>query len=444
MNNKLKVIIALSGGVDSSVACALLLEQGFEVEAVFMKNWTPRSKAEGLLMCPLQADEKDARVVASQLGIKFSTVSFEKEYRHEVIDYLFKEYSLGRTPNPDILCNSRIKFKAFLEYALKRGADYVATGHYVRKFPISPPAMPAASWRAGNFQFPNKLQISNPKLVLSEAEGFQINPKLKIKNLKLNENLKFKIDNLCNVYHLLKGVDTNKDQSYFLYQITQEQLSKCIFPIGEYQKSEVRKMAKKYGLATQLKKDSQGICFIGEVEMKEFLKSRIKPKFGDIITTDGKKIGEHEGVWYYTIGQRKGIGIGGGMPYYVVEKDLKKNQLIVARGDKDEALFKKELIADEIRWISGYEPKFPLRCKAKIRYRQSDQECIVGKSQIPNPKLVPSEAEGFQTNDNHQNQKFKTNFKLSVKFKDKQRSITPGQFVVFYDGDVCLGGGKIL
>ncbi len=353
--DKKKVIVALSGGVDSSVTCALLLEQGFEVEAVFMKNWTPKSAAEGLMMCPLKADEKDARLVASQLGINLSVVSFEKEYREQVVEYLFKEYKDGRTPNPDILCNSKIKFKAFLDYALDRGADFVATGHYVR-----------------------------------------------------NKNNK-----------LAKGKDSNKDQSYFLYQITKEQLSKCLFPIGEFKKTKVRLLAKKYGLATAEKKDSQGICFVGEVEMKEFLKSRIKPKTGEIITTEGKKIGEHEGVWYYTIGQRRGIGVGGGIPYYVVDKNLDSNKLIVSRGDKDEALFKNELVANEIHWIDGAEPKLPLKCKCKIRYRQEDQECHVTRST------------------NHV-------ARINVKFKEKQRAITPGQFVVFYKDKLCLGGGKIL
>jgi tRNA-specific 2-thiouridylase len=372
-SKKKKVIVGLSGGVDSSVACALLQERGFEVEAIFMKNWTPKSAAEGLMICPLKADEKDARLVASQLGIKLSVISFEKEYRLEVIDYLFKEYREGRTPNPDILCNSRIKFKVFLDKALAMGADYVATGHYVRK-------------------------TSDERRVTKDV-----------------------LHHTSHVNHLLKGVDGNKDQSYFLYQITQEQLDKCLFPIGEYEKPEVRKLAKKYGLATAGKKDSTGICFVGEVAMKEFLKSRIKPKKGDIITTEGQKIGEHEGVWYYTIGQRRGIGIGGGIPYYVVEKDLKNNVLIVARGDKDDALFSKELIATEVHWIAGAEPKLPLKCMAKIRYRQQDQECQIVKEQ-----------------------RLKNKEQIKVIFKNKQRAITPGQFVVFYKNDECLGGGKIL
>ena len=368
---KRKVFVGLSGGVDSSVSCALLLEQGYDVEAVFMKNWMPRSAAEGLLMCPLAADEKDARVVASQLGINFSTVSFEKDYRERVIDYLFAEYLAGRTPNPDILCNSQVKFKVFLEYALKRGADYVATGHYVRKFPNS---------------------------------KFQIQSKSKLQNQN---------------FQLLKGKDNNKDQSYFLYQINQVQLKHCLFPIGEYEKPAVRKLAKKFGLATAQKPDSQGICFVGEVQIKEFLKTRIPSQTGEVVTTDGKIIGQHEGVWYYTIGQRRGLGVGGGLPYYVVNKDLANNHLIVARGDRDEALFKDELSVSGIHWVAGKEPEFPLQCKAKIRYRQAEQECLVNRSGLNGAGL-------------------------RVIFKDKQRAVTPGQFIVFYQAEVCLGGGMIM
>lgn len=354
--NKQKVMVALSGGVDSSVTCALLLEQGYAVEAIFMKNWIPKSKEEGLIICPLTADEKDARLVASQLGIKLSVISFEKEYRSEVVDYLFKEYQEGRTPNPDVLCNSKVKFNVFLKKALQLGADYVATGHYVRR------------------------------------DGKR----------------------------LLKGIDPNKDQSYFLYQITQDQLAKCLFPIGEYAKPKVRELAKKFGLATAAKPDSQGICFVGEVQMKEFLKQRIKPQIGDIITVDGKKIGEHEGVWFYTVGQRKGIGIGGGMPYYVVGKDLPANRLIVARGDEDDALFSHKMTISSVHWINE-RPDFPLNCRVKIRYRQEDQECRI----INNNKKNPAG-------------------NLEVIFADKQRAITPGQFAVFYQGEICLGGGVII
>lgn len=354
---KKKVIVALSGGVDSSVTCALLKKQGYKVEAIFMKNWTPQSKEEGLIMCPLTGDEKDARLLASQLRIKLSVISFEEDYRREVVENLFSEYKAGRTPNPDVLCNAKVKFNVLLKKALSLGADYVATGHYARK----------------NFQ--------------------------------------------TGCYHLLQGKDQNKDQSYFLYQINQEQLAKCLFPIGEYEKPEVRKLAKKFNLPTASKPDSQGICFVGEVAMKEFLKQRIKPKKGDVVDTDGKKIGEHDGVWYYTIGQRKGIGIGGGLPYYVVGKDMIKNRLIAARADHDEALFKKEMKVSEPHWVSGQKPKLPLNCQVKIRYRQNEQNCIITSIAVNIARVI---------------------------FAEPQRAVTPGQFAVFYQNKTCLGGGKII
>jgi len=397
---KRKVFVALSGGVDSSVTCALLLEQGYQVEAIFMKNWTPKSKAEGLIMCPLAADEKDARLVASQLGIKLSVISFEKEYRSEVVDYLFKEYQAGRTPNPDVLCNSKVKFKVFLKKALALGADFVATGHYARKYQDPNSRIPTCA----------KAPADKQKNYLSSEARESKGDKTQISS-----------------YKLLKGIDPNKDQSYFLYQITQDQLAKCLFPIGEYAKPQVRELAKKFGLATASKPDSQGICFVGEVQMKEFLKQRIKPKTGEIVTVKNKKIGEHEGVWFYTIGQRKGIGIGGGMPYYVVDKDLVNNRLIVARADNDEFLFKTELTCSQIHWISGLEPRFPLKCSAKIRYRQEEQECQITMSKEQNMPRAQSRGTGFK-----------------VIFKDKQRAITPGQFIVFYQGDECLGGAKII
>lgn len=358
-----KVIVGLSGGVDSSVSCALLLEQGYSVEAAFMKNWVPRSPGEGLLICPLIADEKDARLVASKLKINLSVLSFENEYRDQVVDYLFAEYAVGRTPNPDVLCNSKIKFKAFLVHVLEWGADFVATGHYVRK---------------------GEKEINGKK-----------------------------------IFTLLKAIDGSKDQSYFLHQLKQEQLARCLFPLGEILKTEVRVKAKELGLATAIKKDSQGICFVGEVAIKEFLKERLAQKTGDIITVDGQKIGEHDGAWYYTIGQRRGLGVGGGgIPYYLVDKDIEKNILIVARGDKDDALFSSGLVMGEVNWIAGFAPlDLAKEFTAKIRYRQADQAC----------HLQQINSKEWQLN-----------------FKEKQRAVTPGQFAVIYDGDECLGGGVIL
>ncbi|HNV97378.1 MAG TPA: tRNA 2-thiouridine(34) synthase MnmA [bacterium] len=352
-NRKIKVALGLSGGVDSSVAAFLLKEQGYDVIGYYMKNW---SQDIGKFKCPWKEDHEYALRTADHLKIPIYTLNFEKEYKEKVVDYLFDGYKKGITPNPDIMCNKEIKFKLFLEKALKIGADFIATGHYAR--------------------------------------------------IEKDKN---------NIYHLLKGKDLNKDQSYFLYTLNQKQLSKSLFPVGEYDKPEIRRIAKKAKLPTAEKADSQGICFIGEVNISEFLKTQIKPKKGDIITTDGKKIGEHEGVYYYTIGQRKGIGIGGGVPYFVISKNIEKNQLIVARGSWSEELFYESCEVVNILWTNN-EPKFPLKCAVKTRYRQLDQECEI----------------------------YKEKNKIKVIFKNKQRAITSGQSAVFYKKDECLGGGIII
>ncbi len=354
INKKTIVAIGLSGGVDSSVAAYLLKKQGYEVIAYYMKNW---SKDIGKFHCPWKEDQEYALRVADNLNIPIYTLNFEKEYKEKVVDYLFESYKKGITPNPDIMCNKEIKFKIFLERALKLGADFIATGHYARNF--------------------------------------------------LDKN---------GMYHLMKGKDGNKDQSYFLHEMNQYQLSKTLFPIGEFSKTKIREIARTAKLPTANKADSQGICFIGEVNISQLLKTKIKPRVGDIVTVDGKKIGEHDGVYYYTIGQRKGIGIGGGVPYFVIEKDLKNNRLIVDKGSWSQDLFKNDCLVKNIHWISS-EPKLPYKCKVKLRYRQEDQECEIIK-------------------------KDKNTYKLE--FKTPQRAITPGQFAVFYKKDECLGGGVIL
>ena len=353
MNKKKIIALGLSGGVDSSVAAFLLKKQGYNVIGYYMKNW---SADLGKFKCPWKEDRDYALRVANHLNIPFYTLNFEKEYKKKVVDYLFDGYKKGITPNPDIMCNKEIKFKLFLEKALKLGADKIATGHYSQ-----------VSARGGN------------------------------------------------VYHLLKGKDINKDQSYFLYTLTQKQLSKTLFPIGKYSKPQIRKIAKQAKLPTANKPDSQGICFIGEINITELLKTKIKPKKGDIITIDGKKIGEHEGVWYYTIGQRKGIKIGGGIPYFVVKKDIKNNRLIVAKGSWSKELFKKSCIIKNMHWITE-KAKLPLKCFVKTRYRQEDQKCIVYKE--------------------------KNQYKII--FKEKQRAITSGQSAVLYKNNECLGGGIII
>ncbi|MBU0625244.1 tRNA 2-thiouridine(34) synthase MnmA [Patescibacteria group bacterium] len=355
-----KAIVGMSGGVDSSVAAALLLRAGYEVTGVFMKNWSDRH--EGNLansndkMCSWRKERADAQAVADQLGISLITLDFEEDYRREVYAYLLAEYEAGRTPNPDVLCNEKVKFGSFLQQALEMGADIVATGHYVR--------------------------------------------------IKKNQA----------VCQLLAAVDTNKDQSYFLHRLSQEQLRLVVFPLGELTKPEVRALARDLKLSVADKKDSVGICFVGEVKMDEFLGRAIAGHPGPIISTTGRVVGRHRGLAPYTIGQRHGLGLGDGTPYFVVGKDVMRNTLIVAAGENPPELYSDQLIASNIHWISGDEPKFPLRCLARIRYRQPLQTCQVQKLE-----------------DNS----------LSVIFDQPQRSITPGQFVVFYDGEVCLGGGAI-
>jgi len=362
MSKKITVAVGLSGGVDSSVAAFLLQQQGYNVIGYYMRNW---SSDLGKFKCPWKEDRDYALRVAHHLNIPFYTLNFEKEYKQKVVNYLFEGYQKGITPNPDIMCNKEIKFKIFLEKALQLGANKIATGHYAQ------------------------IKEDSPHIRSGEAGK--------------------------NGYHLLKGKDKNKDQSYFLYTLDQKQLSKTLFPVGKYTKPQIRKIAKQAKLPTANKPDSQGICFIGEVNITELLKTEIKPHKGDIITTEGKKIGEHEGVWYYTIGQRKGIGIGGGIPYFVVEKDLKKNRLIVARGSWSEELFTNTCMIDDLHWINK-KAKLPLKCSAKTRYRQPDQKCTVIK-----------EKNGYK-----------------IKFPEKQRAITSGQSLVLYQKEKCLGGGVIV
>jgi tRNA-specific 2-thiouridylase len=352
-----KIIVGMSGGVDSSVAALLLIEQGYTVEGLFMKNWEEDDDED---YCAAAVDLKDARSVCDKLGITLHTINFASEYWDRVFQHFLDEYRAGRTPNPDILCNKEIKFRAFLDYAISLGAHRIATGHYAR------------TARLG--------------------------------------------DKTC----LLRGFDNHKDQSYFLHALNQQQISHALFPIGEYQKAEIRQIAKDNGLATHNKKDSTGICFIGERRFTTFLEKYLPAHPGDIITTEGKVIGRHNGLMYYTLGQRKGIGVGGTKqsdeaPWYVVDKRMDTNQLVIAQGHDHPALHFDTLKTGEINWIAGTAPV--KRClTAKIRYRQPDQACEIVELSEKSATVV---------------------------FESTQRAITPGQSIVFYDGDICLGGGII-
>lgn len=352
-----KVIIGLSGGVDSAVAALLLKQQGHAVAAVFMKNWDEDDEAG---YCPAAADLADAREIAARLDIALSTVSFSAEYWNRVFTHFLDEYSAGRTPSPDIICNREIKFRAFLDHALAAGADYIATGHYAR--------------------------IARTPTV-----------------------------------RLLRGLDERKDQTYFLHTLTQAQLSRSLFPLGALEKSEVRRLAREAGFSNHGKKDSTGICFIGERRFDEFLARYLRKNPGEIRTLDGSVIGEHTGLMFYTIGQRQGLGIGGrqgssGEPWYVVDKDMAHNTLVVAQGVDHPALFKRGLRASSLHWISGQAPSPPFVCMARIRHQQPLQPCTLVNIAGPHG---------------------------SVEFERPQRAITAGQSVVFYSGDECLGGGII-
>lgn len=356
MTKKARVVLGMSGGVDSSVSALILKEQGYEVIGVFMKNWDDTDE---FGHCTAEEDAEDVRRVCDQIGIPYYTVNFEKQYMDKVFAYFLDEYRKGRTPNPDVMCNREIKFGEFLNKALELGADYIATGHYAR------------------------------------------------------------VEHRDGAYRLLRGVDSNKDQTYFLHALDQYQLSKAMFPIGHLPKPEVRAIAEKAGLATAKKKDSTGVCFIGERNFKEFLSGYLPAKPGEMRTLEGEVKGRHDGLMYYTLGQRQGLGIGGsgsGEPWFVADKDLENNILYVVQGEKHPALYSTGLKASDLNWIKGEAPKETLRCTAKFRYRQPDQGVTVH---------------------------FGEGGACEVVFDQPQKAITPGQSVVFYNGEECLGGATI-
>jgi tRNA-specific 2-thiouridylase len=355
-NSSTHVIVGMSGGVDSSVAALCLLEQGYRVSGIFMQNWEDDDEH-----CTIREDYRDASAVATKLGIPLSTVNFADEYWEMVFAHFLEEYGAGRTPNPDILCNKEIKFRAFLDYAQEQGADAIATGHYVR---------------TGK----NNDEIS-----------------------------------------LLRGLDANKDQSYFLHSLSQSQIAASLFPVGEMEKSEVRDKAKDAGFHLHKKKDSTGICFIGERKFSEFLAQYLPAKPGEIVDEDGKTRGSHNGLMFYTLGQRQGLGIGGvrehdDSPWYVLDKDLANNVLLVGQGHDNPRLHRNHLHAHNMHWVSDKTPKDDFVCTAKVRYRQQDQAVRIS--------LIDE-------------QHIRADFTHSV------RAATPGQSLVLYDGERCLGGGVI-
>ncbi|WP_144787843.1 tRNA 2-thiouridine(34) synthase MnmA [Lysinibacillus fusiformis] len=353
--SQIRVVVGMSGGVDSSVAAYLLKQQGYEVIGIFMKNWDDTDENG---VCTATEDYDDVIKVCNQIGIPYYAVNFEKQYWDKVFTYFLEEYKAGRTPNPDVMCNKEIKFKAFLEHAMSLGADYLATGHYAR------------------------IDRSGDGEVL-----------------------------------MLRGVDENKDQTYFLNQLTQEQLKHVMFPIGDIEKKEVREIAEEAGLATAKKKDSTGICFIGERNFKEFLSKFLPAQPGKMETMDGVVMGQHDGLMYYTLGQRHGLGIGGdGEPWFVLGKDLERNVLLVGQGFHHDALYSTSLTAVKMSYTSTKKLPRKFFCTAKFRYRQTD---------------TPVEVEILEDGSTH------------ITFEEPVRAITPGQAVVLYDGEVCLGGGTI-
>jgi tRNA-specific 2-thiouridylase len=358
-NSQIKVVVGMSGGVDSSVSAYLLKQQGYQVEGLFMKNWEEDDNDE---YCAAADDLKDAQSVSDKLGITLHTINFAAEYWDNVFEYFLAEYKAGRTPNPDIMCNKEIKFKAFLEFAAEElSADYIATGHYVQR-----------SNETGSWQ-------------------------------------------------MLRGLDNNKDQSYFLYTLGEQHIAQTLFPIGHLEKPKVREIALEQGLVTHDKKDSTGICFIGERKFKDFLAQYLPAQPGKIETPEGKIIGQHEGLMYHTLGQRKGLLIGGMKeygeePWYVVDKNIERNVLIVGQGANHPRLYSIGLLANQLHWVDRKGPKQTIKCSVKTRYRQQDIPCQI------TPNIDGS---------------------LLVEFDEPQKAVTPGQSAVFYQNKICVGGGII-
>lgn len=419
MTGKTKVFVGMSGGVDSSLTAALLVEHGYDVTGVYMKNWTQDLPG---MKCPWADDLADAKRVAVQLGIDFKVFDFEKEYKQKVVDYMIDEYKNGRTPNPDIMCNQEVKFKLFLEASLEDGADMIATGHYARVVKPEPKSSTASKQIS-----PNPDELKSDSLLSAELPAVQ-----RVKQSSTSQESDFSSSGSLNsvsssvddfdsnhlpstIYHLQMAVDVNKDQTYFLYRISGEALSKTLFPLGEFTKPQVREMAKERGLYTAGKKDSQGICFVGKVGIRDFLSLYVDQKPGEIIDKkSGKVLGHHDGAIFYTLGQRHGLDVGGGFPYYVVGKNMDKNEVYVTTDLNDGSLWKTEVSLTSVRWINSA----PIEGTYQIRVRH--------RSKLVGAKL------SFVDGD------------VNLKLDNPERAVTAGQSVVIYNNEICLGGGIVI
>lgn len=406
-----KIFVGLSGGVDSSVAALLLKQQGYEVVGVYMKNWSQDLPG---MPCPWKEDYQDAKRVAVQLGIDFKMYDFQKEYRHKVVDYMLDEFKAGRTPNPDVMCNQEVKFRLFLDTALEDGADYIATGHYARLMPL---AASPASGRAGTLRSSRQSAASEPPVLSHRSNSYG--------SLRASAHPSSSSEPKTSdgTVGLFRAKDENKDQTYFLYRVTEQALQKTIFPLGSLTKPQVRALAKKHNLVTATKAESMGICFVGKVGIKEFLQQFVELRPGKIINQRKEVIGEHDGAIFYTIGQRHGLEVGGGLPYYVTGKDMKKNEVYVTTDLQDENLWSREVELTDTHWISD-PPNYQLlttnyQLSVRMRHRAK---------LIPVKKINPPKAD---------------NLHWVAELEEDVRALTPGQSAVFYSGQECLGGGIV-